>query len=356
MKISASEIPSVIAMMYNTPRVPYFVGKPGMGKTAFGRLAAQQLGREHKCDFGLVVLELASIAECDVRGYLIPQGDKCLFTAPVFWDEVLKHERGLILIDEFGQAPHEMQKAIAPLLLEGRIGDYKLPPGWKIVCIGNAVEHNSGSNTLLAHVLNRLTRIEVSPPDKDQWALWAIGAALEPEVIAFAQLRPGIVFESDIPGASDTPWCTPRSLHAASDVAKAYPGGIQQMVAEPVGLCLLAGSIGDGPAGELAALVKTAFDWPTIEEVCADPLGCKIPTELSAQYGVVMMVAVRAQATVHGDAPMRYLMRFQNNLALVGIVALVNKDSAFTSSKVLSDWVINNRALLAKFHKFVGGA
>lgn len=359
-KISASDITTVLPAFYAAGRVPYFVGKPGIAKTAMVRRGAQVLSQIYR-DPGtgipacvpVIELHLASMSEVDIRGYLIPVGNESTFTAPSFWRQVQQSPRGIVFLDEFPQASHEVQKACAPLILEGCIGEFKLPPGWRVVLAGNGTEDNSGANTILAHVLNRVFRIEVSPPDVDQWVGWAIEEQLEPEIIAFAKLRPNVVFDSAVPDAPDTPWCTPRSAHAVSDVAKYYPGGIRAMAASQLGLSVMAGAIGPGAAGELAAVVKTSLNLPSMEEILRDPEGARLPTELSEQYAAIMLVAVRADYAKHADAPVRYLVRFQANMALTALVTLINRDKNFAMSAAIQQWVQTNKELLAKFHKYI---
>lgn len=359
-KISTSDIRGAILAFYAAHRVPYFVGKPGMSKTAMVRLAAQDIGAAFRdpttgipACVPVVELHLASMSEVDVRGYLIPQGDNAVFTKPVFWQQVAQSPRGILFLDEFPQASHEVQKACAPLIYEGVIGEHKLPPGWLVVLAGNGTEDGAGANTILTHVLNRVFRIEVSPPDVDQWVSWAIDAKLEPEIIAFAKMRPNVVFESEVPSVPDTPWCTPRSLHAVSDFAKAFPGGIRSLASSVTGMALMTGAIGKGAAGELATVVKSAINLPTMEEILANPEECRIPSELSEAYAAIMLVAVRADYQKHGDAPVRYLTRFQANFALTALVTLANRDKNFLMSKAVQNWVSSNKDLLQKFQKYI---
>ncbi len=355
-KIRATEIRNAITVAYNAHRTPLFVGPPGCAKTAMVRLAATDIARMHglhPTDVPVIELHLATMSEVDVRGYLIPHGDQATFTKPVFWKHVEQHPRGILFLDEFMQATNEMQKTVAPLVYEGTVGDYTLPPGWLVVLAGNGVDDNAGANTLLSHVLNRVMRIEVDPPEVDMWVNWAAEAQLDPAMIAFAKLRPNVVFESGVPSEPDVPYCTPRSLHAASDIAKAYPGGVQEMVKTPFGLALLQGCIGAGATSELAAVVKLAMNLPTFDDVVANPDKVRVPTELSEQYCMLMLVAVRAKAELHGEQAAKYLTRFQPNMALTGIVALINRDSNFVNSKVMAKWVNDNRELLTKFHGYI---
>lgn len=352
-KISASSIAEIIPTMFNARRVPMFVGRPGIAKTAMVREGAKRLESILKKPVAVRELHLASMSEVDVRGYLIPTGDRAVFTQPEFWASVEQNECGILFLDEFAQATHEVQKAVAPLLLEGRIGEYTLPEGWMVVCAGNGIEDNAGANSLLSHVLNRIVYVPVEAPDVDEWVSWAVNAGMPPELIAMAKLRPDVVFESEIPSAPDTPYCTPRSIHALGDVANAYPGGLTELMNNPVGLALSAGTVGDGATAEISALVRTTLRLPSFDAVMADPENAVVPTDLAEAYAMVMLVAVRAKGDTHRESAATYLTRFPVNTALTGIVALIRRDQSFLHSKKFAQWVAANRETVAKFQKFI---
>ena len=358
-KIAATQIAETIPTFVNAKRTPLFVSRPGMGKTAMVRVGSADWGKELSAKFGRPItpavreLHLASMSEVDVRGYLIPNGDQATFTKPEFWADVEANEFGVLFLDEFPQASHEVQKAVAPLILERRIGEFHLPDGWAVMCAGNGTEDGAGANSLLSHVLNRVVLVEVDAPDVDEWVAWAIGAGLPSELIAFAKLRPGVVFESDVPDATDTPYCTPRSLHALGDIANAYPGGLVAMVGSPIGMAMMAGAIGDGATAECAGLIRQTVTLPTFEDAMKNPETCRVPEGLSESYAMAMLVACRATAKDHREQAATYIVRFPVNVALTGIVSLIRRDSGFLHSTTFMKWVTSNRELVRKFQKYI---
>jgi len=353
--ITADQIADYASVFFHSKRVPLFVGPPGIAKTAFVREAALRIGTSIGQNVVVREMHLASMSEVDVRGYLIPNGDNAVFTKPEFWVAVEKSPYGILFLDEFPQATHEVQKAVSSLILEGRIGEYRLPPGWSVMCAGNSIDDGAGANSLLSHVLNRVVIVSVKAPDPDVWVMWAQAQGLPFEVMAFAKFRPNVVFESEIPSAPDTPYCTPRSLHAAGDLANCYPGGLKAMIDERPGMAMLCGAIGSGPTSELVSVVRTAINLPSYESVVSDPNGARIPEAPDARYAMVMLMAVRAKVE-HAESVVKYLIRFQPNYAITGIVSLVRRDRAFASCKPMLRWVDENRDLLAKFAKYITNA
>lgn len=360
-EITADRIADVVPTFYHSKRVPLFRGRPGIAKTAMVREGANTLSKKLGEYVAVRELHLASMSEVDVRGYLVPYtaGDgsqHSRFTKPEFFAAVEQHPRGILFLDEFPQATHEVQKSVAPLILEGRIGEYILPPGWSVMLAGNGIEDNAGANTLLSHIINRICLVDVIAPDVDSWVLWAMTSnELPPELIAFAKIRPDVVFKSDIPGVADTAYCTPRSLHALGKISLSYPGGVRQMVDEPLGLALMQGTIGVGPAGELAALVRTAINLPSFEDVVAAPGKTAVPSKPDEMYAMIMLCAVRAsQQTI--DPVVEYMVRFKPNFAITGIISLVKRDRNFASSKLLHKFIMDNQPLFQKFARYITDA
>ena len=342
--MKVSQIPAVIAAFAGTGRVAGFFGAPGMGKTALVHEGAKRIGQ----DVCVHELHLASLSEVDIRGYLIPDGDHSRFTAPPFWDAVTSCPHGILFLDEFPQAPPEVQKAVAPLLLDHRIGEYELPEGWMVVVAGNRLEDNAGANSILSHVLNRISYMEVEP-DVEAWIAWAAQANVDPLAIAFATLRSVSMFDPR-PPAADTPWATPRSVHALSDVSKSYPDGLVGMLGDEVGREIAAGFIGTGARQEFVALRAMLESLPDFEAIIANPKKIALPDDPEKKYVAMTMCAMRADRE-NMDKIVDWMLRFDANFTLIGVVMLVNRLPA--AAKLLSKWISDNARLLGEFRPYL---
>jgi len=344
-----NDIPKAVAAFHSAGRVVGFFGAPGLGKTALVREGAQKMSASLGKPVAVAELHLASMSEVDIRGYLIPNGNESTFTEPPFWNVVKAHEYGVLFLDEFVQGAHEVQKACAPLLLDRRIGDYQLPPGWSVVLAGNRIEDNAGANSLLSHVLNRIAYVEIEA-DIEGWIAWGARQGLDPLLLAFAKLRPGTVFSGE-PPVGDTPWCTPRSLHALDDVAKSY-GGVRAMLmsGSDSGREIAAGLVGKTAAHEIAAIIATADLLPSYEAIIKDPTKIKLPTAMDAKYVALTMVAMRAEKD-DSKPVVQYITRFDPNFALIGMVMLIQRmpQAAVHAAK----WVQDNAALLGEYRRFL---
>lgn len=382
MAIASTTISDIVPVFHASRVTPMLVGKPGIGKTDLVREGAalrsaqlsQELGRPVRVH--VRELHLASMSEVDVRGFLMPVTEganipppapgvpplpvaaqpkpvtRATFTQPEFWREVEANEFGILFLDEFPQATHEVQKAVAPLLLDGRIGEFVLPKGWSVMLAGNGIEDNAGANTLLSHIVNRISIIKVNAPDPEVWQSWAMANGLEPEVVTYAKLKPATVFNGEIPNEADEPYCTPRSLHRVSTVAKSFPGGIRGMVRERHGQAIIAGLVGAGVAAELSAVVNMAMNLPSYEEVVANPSGVRMPEKVDEKYAMMIMVATRARIE-DAQQVCEYLTRFDANLSMAGIVSLIRRNIAFATNPIVTAWIMANQAGITKFNKYI---
>jgi hypothetical protein len=358
MTVPVTEIARALTAFYGSRRTPFLRSQPGIGKTDMVHIAAAEitdlLKANNWADPELAVheLHLASVSEVDIRGYLIPHDGKATFTAPPFWSAIERSPRGILFLDEFAQATHEVQKAVAPLLLDGRVGDYKLPEGWMVVCAANRAEDNAGANSLLSHVINRLCLINVVPASADEWLDWATTMQLCPEIIITVKQNPKLILEAPNLEIEDEPYCTPRSIHALSDVAKRWYNGLPGMCQDKVGMACIAGFVGAGAAAEINATVLLTSKLPQYSDIVANPMGVKLPTAPNEVYASIMMTALRAELQ-HADPVSQYITRFQPNMAVIGLAALLNRDGKFTQAAGVSQWVAANRPMMQKLSRHI---
>jgi hypothetical protein len=360
-KMKAGRIPFAVDAFRKARRVAGFFGVPGSGKTALVREGAEQISRRLSAPVVVEELHLASMSEVDVRGFLIPEGNHSRFTKPPFWEAVESSPNGILFLDEFPQAPHEVQKAVAPLLLDRRVGNHTLPDGWSVVVAGNRLEDNAGANSLLSHILNRIAYIEIEP-DPAAWLAWAFKAGIDPTLVAFAKLRPGTVFD-DKPPVDDAPWCSGRSLHALSDLGTAVGGLRDLLMTSEDNRAMAQGLVGQAAIHELVSMIATADKLPDFDAIMKNPDTVKLPGTLDGKYLAVTLVALRAashtdssdEALRRNDEELRkaaaYLQRYEFNLTLVGIMGLLQRRPAV--SKHVTQWIVKNQKLFGEYRMFM---
>src|SRR5205823_4197173 len=125
---------------------------------------------------------------------------------------------GLLFFDELNAAPPLVQASLYQLILDRRIGEYVLPPGWRIIAAGNRAEDASVTFRMPAALANRFVHIEYEI-DFEDWRTWAVGAGIHPLVIGFISTRRELLFNMKTP---ERGFPTPRSWEILSDTLKAF--------------------------------------------------------------------------------------------------------------------------------------
>lgn len=353
MKLSTipfADVANTIALCAEAGITPLLLGPPGIGKTASSYAAAERLSIRRGVPHEHRIVELTSFSEVDVRGYLIPKGEDSMFTRPEFWPDA-DSKYGLITLDEFAQVEAPIQKAIAPLILERRIGNRVLDKGWAVCAFGNRMQDNSGVADLLDHMTNRMMIAEVLPPTADDMMEYLIGKGYEPHFAAFAKLRYNLFNEK--PSEPGQPFLTPRSLEAVARLQLVSGVKPSQFFDSRLNQSMVQGLIGQGAGIELAAVVKLFGRLPSYDAIIANPDTAMIPTELDLAFAAITMIATNAKIE-DADAVVRYIRRFDDNMSVVAVSGLVKRNVAFSRCAAFVDWATNNVEVLVRMRRLAG--
>lgn len=345
--------------LYESGTAIHLIGPPGVGKTDVVQNEFRSaLEAAYGEKFGFCDLVLPTVDAPDLRGFLIPTKDAhgvptSFFTRPSVMpsaDYLKEFPRGIMFIDERNQADQLTQKAVAPVTLQKRFGEHYLPDGWIIISASNRQQDGSGASKALKHLVNRERTLPIEP-NVTAWSIWAEARGIHPMLIAFAKARPGIVFSESVP-KEDGPFCTPRSFVSAAKLIALAAGvdkngdPIMKIPNDGLMIQLVAGDISDKAAAELFAYLKVADELPTIEEILADPQGCKCPKELSAAYAGVQMCIHFAKPT-NIDKLWTFAERLPKELQVSACRALGAKGGgALLNSTALNKWIMANRTLI----------
>ena len=174
---------------------------PGVGKSEAVRQAAHDAGLELRSLLG------TQIAPEDVSGVPKLVGNRAVFCPP----RVLLPADDTpfcLFLDELPASPPDVQKAFYSLLLERRLGEYRLPRGTWVVAAGNRSEDRALVRTLSSALVNRVFVLPVKV-DRDEWLAWAEANGVRPEVRAFVRYVPQAL-QRPVP-PDPVPFSTPRA-------------------------------------------------------------------------------------------------------------------------------------------------
>jgi hypothetical protein len=221
---------------------PVFLwGAPGIGKTALVNRFAAEVGLE------CVALLGSQLAPEDLLGIPKIDGDCSRFFPPA---NIVRKEPFVLFLDELNAASHEIQKAFYSLILEQRVGEYRLPRGTIVVGAGNRAKDAAIVKPMPSALINRLAHIHLRA-DHRQWLDWAVNQGrIHPWVVEYVQLRPDHLWSE--PPKHEEPFSTPRSWHMLSDALHSFGEAIDPQLLD----ALAYGLLSPAHAGQFKGFLK----------------------------------------------------------------------------------------------------
>ncbi len=174
---------------------------PGVGKSAAVEQAAREAGLDVRSLLG------TQIAPEDVSGVPKLINDRAVFCPP----RLLLPDNNkpfCLFLDELPAAPSDVQKAFYSLLLERRVGEYRLPRGTWVVAAGNRSEDRALVRTMSSALVNRVFVVPIRV-DPSEWFAWAERAGIRSEIRGFVRFVP-TALQRPVP-PDPVPFSTPRS-------------------------------------------------------------------------------------------------------------------------------------------------
>ena len=190
--MKGSELKTFLINSYHAKTPVMVWGQPGVGKSQIMVQVAESLG------IPILDQRLAQMDPVDLRGIpFINEVEGKTYTdwaMPGFLPRVERDgENGILFLDELPSAPQANQAAAYQLILDRKLGDYELPPGWVVFGAGNLAKHRAISVRMSSALANRFGHFEELEVSKDEWETWAIGQKIDQDIISFINFRPGDV-------------------------------------------------------------------------------------------------------------------------------------------------------------------
>ena len=267
----------VITQLLST-RWPVFVwGPPGVGKSS----VVAAIAKKQKLD--LLDVRASLLDPTDLRGIPAIEAGQAVWTPPSFLPQD-PSSKGILFFDELNAAPPLVQASLYQLTLDRRIGEYRLPDGWRILGAGNRAEDASVVFRMPAALSNRFVHIDFEV-NIDDWAEWATINKTHPLVIGFIRLRREMLFDMN---NHDRAFPTPRSWEMVSDTLKTF-GDLKDIEDVIIGI------VGEGASIEFLAFCQTVLSEEMVLKIIDNPEKAKIPTDLGSLHALVSYVAARSR-------------------------------------------------------------
>ena len=156
--ITPGKLYDCLHTLYQLRLPAYLAGPPGIGKSAVIRKYAQEN------DLQLVTLMLSQIEPSDVRGlpFLDKEAGRTRWAESRILSRYPLRSRGILFLDELANAEPRVQVAAYQLLLDRKVGEYELPPGWVCFAAGNRLEDNANVYEMSSALADRLVFFNVA--------------------------------------------------------------------------------------------------------------------------------------------------------------------------------------------------
>ena len=302
-------------------RQPVFVwGPPGIGKSEVVAQAADQMG------LSLIDVRAVLLDPIDLRGLpRIDDDGRACWCPPEF---LPGSGSGILFLDELNAAPPLVQAACYQLVLDRRLGEYRLPDGWAIVAAGNRETDRAVTHRMPSALANRFVHLnfDVDVPD---WLAWAQAAGLAAEVIAFLRFRPALLHAFD-PQKDDKAFPTPRSWAFVARIV----GSLGGQAPDPE---LIAGAVGDGAAAEFCGFLRMFRSLPDPDNLLNFPETAQVPEDPATLYAVCEMLSSRTD-TENLPRVMAYAKRLPPEFSVLLVRDAVRANNAIVHTEAFGRW------------------
>lgn len=258
---------------------PIFLwGPPGIGKSDI----VHQIGDM----FNALVIDirLSLWDPTDIKGipYFDTTQNKMVWGPPSeLPDEELaaKHNQIILFLDEMNSASPSVQAAAYQLILNRRVGQYKLPDNVYIIAAGNREADKGVTYRMPAPLANRFVHLEMRV-DFEDWFAWAAEHRIHKDVVGFLSFSKKDLYDFD-PKAQSRSFATPRSWSFVSEL-------LDDNVDEDTTTELISGAIGEGLAIKFMKHRKVASEMPKPEEILNGKVKELRTKEISAIYSLII--------------------------------------------------------------------
>lgn len=284
--VTPEEARSRILRCFKLQRPIFLWGPPGVGKSEVVADITEELGGH------MIDLRLSQMEPTDIRGipFFNKNNEKMDWAPPIdLPDEELAAQYPIVvlLLDEMNSSAPAVQAAAYQLILNRRIGKYRLPDNVVMVAAGNRDSDKGVTYRMPSPLANRFLHLEIRP-DFASWQNWAVKNKIHPDVVGYLSFAKADLFDFD-PRSNSRSFATPRTWTFASEFC--YDTGT------PIGELtdLIAGCVGEGAAVKFMAHRKHAANLPKPEDILSGKVKELKTKEVSAMYSLTTSMCYELQ-------------------------------------------------------------
>ena len=336
--ITSREARKSILTAFKVQRPLFLWGPPGIGKSELVENITNELG-------GIMYdCRLGQMEPTDIRGipYYNKDTGKMDWAAPVdLPDEETASQYPIVVLflDEMNSAPASVQSAAYQLILNRRIGQYRLPDNVAIVAAGNRESDKGVTYRMPTPLANRFIHQEMKV-DFPSWQEWAVLNKISKDVVGYLSFAKQDLYDFDAKSSSRA-FATPRSWTFVSQLLE------DETLDDETASNLIKGTIGEGLAVKFMAHRKIAGRMPNPADILSGKVTTLDVKEVSAQYSLVISMCYELKDAVEkkvdqkkfhemADFFLAYMMKnFETELTVMGArIALTTYNLPFLPTKL----------------------
>ena len=259
---------------------PIFLwGPPGIGKSDIVAQITDSFSKSHLIDIRLSLWE-----PTDIKGipYFDSNSGTMVWGAPSELPSeefAAQYDNIVLFLDEMNSAAPAVQAAAYQLILNRRVGTYKLPDNVMIVAAGNRDADKGVTYRMPAPLANRFIHLELAV-NFDDWFNWAVANNEHTDVVGYLTFAKKDLYDFD-PKSSSRSFATPRSWSFVSEL-------LEDELDENTTTDLVAGAVGEGLAVKFMAHRKVAANMPNPTDILTGKVKELKTKEISAMYSLTV--------------------------------------------------------------------
>ena len=336
--ITSREARKSILTAFKVQRPLFLWGPPGIGKSELVENITNELG-------GIMYdCRLGQMEPTDIRGipYYNKDTGKMDWAPPVdLPDEETASQYPIVVLflDEMNSAPASVQSAAYQLILNRKIGKYRLPDNVVIVAAGNRESDKGVTFRMPTPLANRFVHQEMRV-DFPSWQEWAVENKINKDVVGYLSFAKQDLYDFDAKSSSRA-FATPRSWTFVSQLLE------DETLDDETASNLIKGTIGEGLAVKFMAHRKIAGRMPNPADILSGKVTTLDVKEVSAQYSLVISMCYELKDAVEkkvdqkkfhemADFFLAYMMKnFETELTVMGArIALTTYNLPFLPTKL----------------------
>lgn len=278
-KLSPNKAKNALRHAMKKKRPVFLWGPPGIGKSDIVAQVTDEFSNSHLIDIRLSLWD-----PTDIKGipYFDSTNVKMVWGAPSeLPDEEMaaQYDNIVVFFDEMNSAAPAVQAAAYQLILNRRVGQYKLPDNVIMVAAGNREADKGVTYRMPSPLANRFIHIEMAV-EFDDWFQWAVDNNQHKDVVGYLTFAKKDLYDFD-PKSASRSFATPRSWAFVSEL-------LDDELDEGTTTDLVSGSVGEGLGVKFMAHRKVAASMPNPTDILAGKVKDMSTSEISAMYSLTV--------------------------------------------------------------------